>query len=356
MAAPWVLALLLVADVALAQPAGPAPADDARADSAPRPAAGGGDTGTPAQPPAGWRLMLSDLSAIRLNPLGLETRARLGLQKRLYPSDEPISHNNFVFFGAYPRLSPASAYATVGGEIQPLSIFNLRGTVGVQKYFGTFGSLQSFVSPDRGYSDHALDELATMPGFEPQSATVFHASLQPLIQMRLGPIAVRALLQLDYWDMKLRTGDTVAYEPTLDTLLPDGGLTLATDTDLLYTGRPGLAIGLRHSWIHPIYESKHFADPALSPAENEQARDAFDSRNSHQRLGLFAAYTLRDRGPSAFNKPTIILIASWYLTHRYRTGLPDTLGPSERADDFTSRAFPYLLLAFAFESELLASR
>lgn len=99
------------------------------------------------------------------------------------------------------------------------------------------------------------------------------------------------------------------------------------------TRPPGLAIGLRHSWIHPIYQAKHFADPALSPVENEQARDAFGSRNSHQRLGLFAAYT-----------------------HRYRTGAPDTLGPSERAGDFTSRGFPYLLLAFAFEPELLANR
>jgi hypothetical protein len=52
--------------------------------------------------------MVSDLSLFRLNPIGLETRARIGMQKRLYPSVKPISQNNFMFAGAYTRLNPAT--------------------------------------------------------------------------------------------------------------------------------------------------------------------------------------------------------------------------------------------------------
>jgi len=307
-------------------------------------------------PPGGWRVMLSDLSVLRLNPLGIETRGRFGMQKRLYASETKLGMNNFMFLGVYPKLNPASAHLAAGGEIQPVAMFNLRATAEVQKYFGTFGFLQSFTSPDANYSDNRLADLETVPGFEPQAATAFHVSVQPLLQAKVGPVAIRSLFQLDYWDFKLRAGDTAAYEATFDTLLPDQGFTISADTDVLYTGRPGLAIGLRHTWVQPIYKQRHFDDPDLSAAENTAELEAYDNANAHQRVGLFAAYTLKDRGPSKFNKPTVILIASWYLTHRFRTGAPDVMRPGDTGDDFTSRAFPYLLVGFAFESDLMAVR
>lgn len=294
--------------------------------------------------PASWRLMLSDLTVFRLNPLGLETRGRFGLQKRLYSSAKKIAENNFAFFGLYPKLNPASANLALGGEVQPFSMFNLRATAEVQRYLGTLGFLQSFTSPNANYSDATLEDLADSS----QATNAFHTSIQPMLQARVGPIAIRALFQLDYWDLDLRSGDTAAYEATWDTLLPDGGWTLSTDTDVLYTGHPGLAIGLRHSYVRPIYNSEHFTDTA--------DEDAYEGDNAHQRLGLFAAYTFADCGPSRFNKPTLILIASWYLDHRYRTGEPDALPSGGRGDDYTSRAFPYLLAGFAFESDFFPAR
>lgn len=297
-------------------------------------------------PPEGLRLMLSDLTVLRLNPLGLETRARFGFQKRLYASDKAITRNNFAFGGLYPKLNPASAHLGVGGEIQPASIFNLRAFGEVQKYFGTFGMLQSFQTANANYSDQTLKDLRDSTATPPQTATVFHASIQPLLQLKLGPIAVRGLFQFDYWDFKVRPGDTVAYEATFDTLLPDKGWTLSIDADVLYTGRKNTAIGLRYSHVHPFYNSDHFS--------SEAELEAYDGENMHDRLGLFAAYTLADAGPSRFNKPTVILIASWYLSHRWRTGEPGTLTAANRSEDYTSRAFPYLLVGFAFESDLLA--
>nr|MDQ3300312.1 hypothetical protein [Myxococcota bacterium] len=302
---------------------------------------------TPRSPPA-TRFMLSDLTVLRLNPLGLETRARIGIQKRLYASTKPITQNNFMFAGVYPKLNPVSAHLAVGGELQPASIFNLRATVEVQKYFGILGYLQSFPSATANYSDQRLKDLRDDPTREPQTATIYHASLQPLLQLKVGPIAVRALFQLDYWALRIRDGDTVAYEATFDTLLPDNGWTLSTDTDVLFIGRPGLAIGVRHTWVKPFYRDSHFASGG--------DRAAYEGDNGHQRAGLFAAYTLRDRGPSTFNKPTVILIASWYLTHRWRTGEQTDIAADTTDDDFTPRAFPYLLAGFAFESDFLPAR
>lgn len=359
----------LVPGVAMAQVPEGQPAEQPAADPPPSPVAdpGGGMPALPPVPPVapepphaaesevapadrpppeGLRLMLSDLTVLRLNPLGLETRARFGVQKRLYASEKAITRNNFAFGGLYPKLNPASAQLGVGGEIQPASIFNLRAFVEVQKYFGTFGLLQSFQTANANYSDQTIKDLRDSDITPPQTATVYHASIQPLLQLKVGPIAVRGLFQFDYWSFKVRPGDNVAYEPTFDTVLPNNGWTLSIDADVLYTGRKNTAIGLRYSYVRPFYNSDHFA----SEAELED----YDGENAHDRLGLFAAYTLADEGPSTFNKPTVILIASWYLNHRWRTGEPGSLPSGTRADDYTTRAFPYLILGFAFESDLLA--
>lgn len=291
--------------------------------------------------------MLSDLTVFRVNPIGLETRARFGVQQRLYASNKAITRNNFAFGGLYPKLNPASAHLALGGEIQPASIFNLRVFGEVQKYFGSFGYLQSFPTATANYSDQTLKDLSDSATMPPQTATILHASIQPLLQLKVGKIAIRGLFQFDYWALKnIRSGDSVAYEATFDTLLPDNGWTLSIDADVLYTGRKNTAIGLRYTHVHPFYRDEHFANAA--------EHETYDGENMHDRLGLFAAYTLRDDGPSTFNKPTVILIASWYLNHRWRTGEPGMLTSDERRDDFTSRAFPYLLLGFAFESDLLA--
>jgi hypothetical protein len=183
---------------------------------------------------------------------------------------------------------------------------------------------------------------------EPQAATGSRLSLQPMLQLKFGKIALRALAMFDYWKVNVRAGDTVAYEPTVDTLLPDGGWTVMTDTDVLYVTDKGLAAGLRHSWVKPMYKAKHFAS-----ATDEMA---YDGQNSHQRLGLFAAYTLKDKGPSTFNKPTVILILSWYLTHKYRAGQPGTLDLGHDAGDYRTRAFPYVIAGFAFESDFIDVR
>lgn len=302
------------------------------------------DAPPPPPQPASWRLVLSNLTVLRVNPLGLETRARFGLQKRLYKSEQEISANNFGFLGTFVKLNPAGAQLGAGGELQPLSMFNLRAFAEVQRYFGAFGSLQSFTSANANHSDATLADLADTA----RAANVFHASIQPLLQARVGPVAIRALLQLDYWDLALRSGDAVAYEPTLDTLLPDRGWTLSTDTDVLYVGRPGLAIGVRHSYVRPLYGRDHFTSDA------DEA--AYGGDNAHQRIGLIGAYTLRDGGLSTFSKPTVILVVSWYLRHRFRTGEPDAIPLDGRPDDYTSRAVPYLLAGFAFESDFLPAR
>jgi hypothetical protein len=289
--------------------------------------------------PAEWRLVQSDLTIFRENPIGLETRARLGVQKRLYAAQNPALENNYVFAGFYPRLNPASAQLGAGVELQPLSVFQLKLSAEVVEYYGTFGILQSFTSPTADYGPDRLAALADAG--TNYSASAVHFAVEPLVQAKLGPIALRDQLHLDYWNFHQRAGDTVVYESSFDTLLPDAGWVVSNDADLLWISSFGLVLGLRHTLVVPRYRPDRFADPALDGASNALAAAAYDGQNSQQRLGLLAAYTFYDHPGRRFNRPTVLIMTAWYLEHRYRTGQE------------VNQAIPYLLVGFAFDGELL---
>jgi hypothetical protein len=285
-----------------------------------------------AQPPVpapgipGNRLVINSLLVTRVNPIGLELQTRGGYQKRLYANEEALFRDNFLFVGVYPRISPASIKVGPVVELQPLSMFNLRLSAEYVGFFGTQGLLQSRASPMEDYSDSTLKTGKAAGDF--YSASGSRLALEPFVQMKFGPIALRNRFSLEYWNLGLRDEDRAFYEATLDTLVPGKGLTYANDLDLLFLGLQPLVLGARHSLVRPVYTSRQLA-------EGESIN------NGHHRLGLLAAYVFYDEGYTAFNKPAVILNVAWYLRHRYRTG----------AD--VNQAVPYVVLGFAFQSDLL---
>ncbi len=280
------------------------------------------------------RLVLNDLSIFRYNPIGLETQIRFGWQHRLYEAeDSAAKRDNFVFAGTYTRLNPASLRVAGMLEFQPVSLLNLRFTAEYIHYYGNFSFMQSRPSAYDNLGDADMKANKTGP-LGNYAASGFHATFEPLLQFKVGPIAVRSRAFLGWFDMNLQRGDRVWYESTLDTAIPGKGMVFANDLDVLYgmaIGKARLNIGARYSVVAPMYT----ADQILPT----QTLDGLD--NNHHRVGLLAAYTLYDDGYTAFNKPTVLLISSWYLTHRYRAGQE------------VSRGLPYIVLGFAFQSDLL---
>jgi hypothetical protein len=274
------------------------------------------------------RLVLNSLFVTRLNPLGLELQTRGGYQALLYRDERPLFRDNFFFVGASPRLSPAGIRAGPVVELQPLSIFTLRLSAEYVGFFSTVGFLQSYASPNADASDTARNAGADAGLNYAASGARF--AIEPIAQMKVGPIVVRNRFALEHWRMGLREEDRVWYDPTLDTLVPGRGFTYANDLDVLFTGLPPLVVGARHSLVKPLYSSRQLA-----------AGEPLTVDNSHHRLGLLAAYVFYDEGYTAFNKPAVLFNIAWYLQHRFRTG----------AD--VNRAMPYLLLGFAFQSDLL---
>jgi hypothetical protein len=309
------------------------------ASAAPGPATPPGSAPPEPPEPPGTRLVLNNLLGFRYNPLGFEDQLRAGFQRRLYRSPSSIFRDNFLFGGVYPKLNPAFVKVGPSLEIQPLSIFNLRLAAEFVGYYATFGSLQSFRSPTDDYSDTVL--RAGKDAKQNYSTYGAHLMIEPMIQLKLGPIALRDKLAIEHWRMRVRDGDTVWYDSSLDTLVSSNGWVIANDLDALYLHDVGggsgtfqgarLTAGVRYTRVLPIYGERDF--------QRGDPRALAD--NGHHRVGPLCAFTFFDRGFSSFNKPTAVVIANWYVDHRFRTGRD------------VSAAIPYLVAAFAFQSDLL---
>lgn len=287
-------------------------------------------------PPApATRLVLNNLLAFRYNPLGFEDQLRAGVQQRLYRSSSAVLRDNFFFGGIYPKLNPAFAKFGPSIEIQPLSVFNLRLAYEFVGFYSTFGLLQSFASPVAEYSDSRLLEGRNATPKRNYATYGAHAMIEPTLQFKLGPIVLRDKLAIEYWKMNVREGDRVFYDVTLDTLVSRDGWVIQNDADALFvhelSGGKRLAAGVRYTAVKPLYQSGDFR-----PGDDRAL-----AANSHHRVGPLVGFTFFDRGYTRFNRPTAIVIANWYASHRYRTGRD------------VSGAIPYLIVAFSFQSDLL---
>lgn len=283
------------------------------------------------------RLVINNLSLFRWNPIGLENQFRMGFAHKLYDRDDSKAlRDNFVWAGTFLRTNPAAVRAAAMLEVQPLSLVNLRFSAEYFRFFGSFTFMQSRPSAASELSDSHMkaNKEGALANYASDGV---HLTFEPLLQAKVGPIAVRNRAFFGWFSANLQRGDRVWYEATLDIAVPGTGWVFANDFDILYQmqlGEAMLTTGIRVSSVVPQYDARHLlAGEALGGIAN-----------GHHRAGLLAAYTFYDRGYTTFNKPSVLLIASWYLDHRYRTGSD------------VSRAVPYVVLGFAFQSDLLDAR
>jgi hypothetical protein len=281
-----------------------------------------------AAPPLPSELPRTDIPTRRLNidhfvgggynPAVAEYRARINYKQRLGQSEELLWRDTFLSLGGQVRLNPA--YTAVGPlvEWQPIAVFNLKALVDAYGFFGTAGMLQSFRSPLDEYSD-TMQRMRTVAG-ESYATAGWHAMLQPTLQAQVGPVAVQNVFTVDYFNMRLRGGDTAWYDAGPDTLLPGRGFSLTEEVNLVYLAGP-LTVGSTFRYVLPLYSEEHAAD------------------NSNTRLGLLAAYTFFEGGYSSFNHPTVFVTANWHLHHRYRAGAE------------TAQAIPFVAVGFSAQQD-----
>lgn len=302
----------------------PPPGEETAAAKAPPPAA------TPEQPAKPLpipmdRLYLASLTLVRYNPLGLETQNRLVFQHRLQDSESLLRRDTFASLAASLKLNPSYLKAGPIIELQPFTVINVRAGYEFLQYFGSLGYLRSYPDATRDYSDDTR-KLTKAAAY---STSGHHLYVEPMLMAKVGPIAMRSKVAIEYWSLKLHGGDHLFYDATLDTLVPNDGWVVTNDTDLVYmAGR--LTVGARFSGVWPQNTAEDFG--------GKDAPAGFQG-NHHMRLGPLAAFSFTTREYSSFNKPTLLAIAGWYLDHQSREG-----------------ALPYLVLGFSFSSDFLPAR
>ena len=291
-------------------------------------ASGASAQAPPDKPHQRERITYDSTLGLRVNPLGIEERINVFARRRLYADPSPLLREANLAVGLAPTITPSVIRVGPAIELRPLTILTLSAAGYAQTWMRTFNNLQSFPSPTADHSDDVL--RAGGDAGRDYSATGVEVQLRAQLLGKVGPIVLRTDASFHNASVDLRSSDTVYYDPRSDLLLPDGGWWMVDDTDLVWLTSFGLIAGVRAS-----VASAFFRDADFAPGEPTD-----DPNGPTFRVGPILAYTFFDRPSQVFNKPTAILIANWWLAHRYRTG------------EESSAALPYIALAFRFEGDL----
>ncbi|MGB1275091.1 MAG: hypothetical protein ACPG77_05020 [Nannocystaceae bacterium] len=271
------------------------------------------------------KIVYNNLTAIRINPLGVFNGFSLGYKYNLFNKpDSTLLRNSHLGINFTPNLSPA--LVGLGGSVvfEPLAVLRLTARYSYVQYFGSFQYFQSFESPESDYSDARLD--AGKEAGENYTTGGHNLYLSTLLQGKVGPVVVRNELLFAYVNYSFNNAtDTTWYDIQYDILQPKVGWTLRNESDILYLSKFGLTAGLRHTLTHVL------GYPGF---------EGINPNGPTSRLGPLLAYTFYDRPEKKFNKPTLLLIAQWWLQHRYRAGQAH------------SQALPQIVLGFSFSGEL----
>jgi len=278
-------------------------------------------------------LFYRNITAARVNPLGLFELFDMSLRLRLHESESDALRQNFVGLGTTIGLSPAFGRVGVLAEVQPLTLLRLWASYELVGYFSSFGLMASYPSATSDFSDTAIREGGDVgrPGYTTYGSML---TLGATFQARLGPIVVRDTFRAVWSSFSLRTGDRVYFDQVFDLQLPNDGWGLINEADVAWVSDFGLVVGVRYTVATPLNEDSHFL-----PLEDRSAVE-----NRVHRLGPIIAYTFERNPNTRFDAPTLILLAQWHLEHRFRTG-----------QDIDT-ALPYLALIFQFTGDLLADR
>jgi hypothetical protein len=271
------------------------------------------------------RWIYHNLTAVRVNPLGLINRFRTGYRMQLSHRPEPAFFDSYGSVQLDTEVTPA--YGVVGArlEVQPVALFNFWASYGFVGTFGSFGNTHSLPAAGDEYDD------TTMGDTEDQDYSTIgqKAIISGLFQFGMAGLAVRSNVKAHWMSMDLRDGDRVFWDATLDVLVPNSGWVITNDADLLVLTDFDLKIGLRHTVTQALYRA-------------EQRNDEKNINTPHHRIGPAFLYTFfEDDVGSTWNKPTVLLLAQWWVRHRYRT----TEAPG----------LPYLVIGFVQEGDFVTS-
>ncbi|MCB9635309.1 MAG: hypothetical protein H6721_24580 [Sandaracinus sp.] len=280
------------------------------------------------QPP--HQLFYQSTTVARLNPLGLISFFQMGYRKRLYLSNSVFVRDNYFGIGVTGSASPAFGRGGLLVELQPVPFVRLWASYEAVGYFGTFDFLPSFQNADgANWSDSALGDASDAGRNYPTTGT--QLTVSGTLQARVGPAVLRSVLRATRPDYDLRRDDEVFYDVFYDILMANRGWMTTNDLDAFYIHQDRWTVGVRYTWSRSYMPDRVFSDP-MNPGNDVVTH----------RLGPVLVYTFFQKYKARYNGPSILFAVNWWLKHPYRTGQD------------VSQAFPYVLLGFSFQGDLLA--
>jgi len=256
------------------------------------------------------RWVWDSLAALRLNPRGAIVRVRSGYQLRLWDTPGLLFQDAFIGAKAVADFTPA--YTRLGGvvEWQPLAVLRLWAQYEFVGSHGVFSYTQSFPRPSAEHSDTLTQEQSDRT----YATTGEQMTLGALARAKYGSWVARSQLEAVHASLSLQPGDTTFYDGYFDTLFPNGGWALGSDTDLIYLFDSGFKLALRYTYNHAFYRGVH--DRGDGSTESP-----VNINTPTHRLGPAVLYTFfKDPEGALYNEPTLAILAQWWIRHRYRTG------------------------------------
>ena len=256
----------------------------------------------------------------RINPLGLQDIFRLGYRRDLIRRSGSLFTESYLFVGAAVNLSPAFARVGPHVEFAPVSILKLEASYQAVGWFGVLDQLTTWDTTNPDFSDRAMDDLEERAGFG------HLVMLGGRAQVKAGPIVLRNILELNWYDANLPNGDVSFYEQFWDRLVVDREWMVRNDLDLLGVYQKA-RFGVRYT----------YSDTFLG--------DGSSGDQPHHRVGPLFAWEFHDRGRGArFDKPTLFVLAQWWLAHPYRAGQQQP------------QALPLIAVGTSWQGDLLGPR
>ena len=98
-------------------------------------------------------VVYSNLTVMRLNPLGLQNRFGLFWRKRLSDSDSVLKKNTYARAGVTAMLTPSLQRVGARVEVQPLAVLQLFAAADFVWFMGNFDYMTSYKSANVDYSE-----------------------------------------------------------------------------------------------------------------------------------------------------------------------------------------------------------
>ncbi len=272
------------------------------------------------------RIVYESLLFFRYNSMTLSENPAVRYRLRLYNKSGALWEDCHFGVGFQPTVNWAQTRLGPVVTIKPLGFLSFSGGYFYNLWYGALGSLRSYASVDSNY--FLADNFDNTP--EDYSSSGHEAYVGAKLTFVLGPIVFADTADFYWTKMSLNDGDLVYYQPIFDIAVENGSWFLSNDADLGFITPFGLTVAVRTSVVHAFYSA--------AVAETASARAGMSTPTV--RLGPLLTYTFFDESPRRFNKPTLMLMTSWWLRNRFRTG------------DEVGAGVPFVLLAFRFEGDI----